>query len=213
MFKKIAVFVLSAVLVFSAFTAASAMTVRIDGTETDITSEIWDDVAFVPVRSILEAFGAEINWYGSTQTVVAWISTTKVTFKNNTDYITVNGEVKELGAHVRVIDGTTFVPIRAVAEAIGCSVSYDDESKAVVIERGELPWTIRDVFGSIMSMKGWEGDVAFSIGDTVEIDGISCASVTAYGEDGAIGQFAVSYDFADIFELSGEDAERIFICR
>ena len=169
MFKKIAVFVLSAVLVFSAFTAASAMTVRIDGTETDITSEIWDDVAFVPVRSILEAFGAEINWYGSTQTVVAWISTTKVTFKNNTDYITVNGEVKDLGAHVRVIDGTTFVPIRAVAEAIGCSVSYDDESKAVVIERGELPWTIRDVFGSIMSMKGWEGDIAFSIGDTVEI--------------------------------------------
>lgn len=35
-----------------------------------------------------------------------------------------------------VIDGTTMVPLRKVAESLGCSVDYDKDSKIVTIKKG-----------------------------------------------------------------------------
>ena len=213
MFKKLVSLALSAVLSFTVFTSASAMSVRVNDDDIEMNSKIMNDAAFVPVRSILEALGAKIEWHAETQTVIAWISTTKATLKNNTNYITVNGSKKELGAAIRVIDGTTYVPLRAVAEALGNTVSYDNERNMVVIDKGELPWTIGDVFNGIMSMKGWYGDIAFSIGETINVDGIDCAKITAYDDNGAVGEFAVSYNFAEVFDLSGGLQGRLYLCR
>ena len=112
-----------------------------------------------------------------------------------------------------MIDGITYVPLRTVAEALGSTVSYDEERRMIVIEKGELPWTIGDVFNGIMSMKGWYGDIAFSIGETVNIDGVDCAKITAYDDNGAVGEFAVSYNFADVFDLSDGAQDRLYLCR
>ncbi len=213
MFKKLISLALSAALSFTVFTSASAMPVMVNGDDIEMDSRIMNDTAFVPVRNILEVLGAEIEWHAETQTVIAWISTTKATLKNNTDYITVNGVRNDLGAAVQVIDGTTYVPLRAVAEALGSTVSYDEERRMIVIEKGELPWTIGDVFNGIMSMKGWYGDIAFSIGETVNIDGVDCAKITAYDDNGAVGEFAVSYNFADVFDLSDGAQDRLYLCR
>ena len=189
MFKKLISIALSAALSFTVFTSASAMSVMVNGDDIEMDSRIMNDTAF------------------------AWISTTKATLKNNTDYITVNGVRNDLGAAVQVIDGTTYVPLRAVAEALGSTVSYDEERRMIVIEKGELPWTIGDVFNGIMSMKGWYGDIAFSIGETVNVDGVDCAKITAYDDNGAVGEFAVSYNFADVFDLSDGAQDRLYLCR
>ena len=213
MLKKFISLALSAVLSFTVFTSASAMSVMVNGDDIEMDSKIMNDTAFVPVRSILEILGAEIEWHTETQTVIAWISTTKATLKNNTDYITINGVRSNIGATVQVIDGTTYVPLRAVVEALGNTVSYDDEHHRVVIIKGELPWTIGDVFNGIISMKGWDGDIAFSIGETINVENIDCAKIIAYGDNGALGEFAVSYNFADVFDLSDGAQDRFYLCR
>lgn len=213
MFKKLISLALSAVLSFTVITSASAMAVRVNEDDVEMSSVIINDAAFVPVRNIMEALGATIEWNADTQTVIARISTTKITLKNNTDCINVNGTELGLGMSVRIIDGAVYVPLRSVCEALGCVVSYDDERQMIAVRSGELPWTIGDVFNSIMSMKGWDGDIAFSIGETVNADGIDCAKIVAYGDNGAVGEFAVSYDFANVFELSNGSYERIYLCR
>lgn len=213
MFKKLISLALSAVFSFNVLTSVSAMTVKVNNDNVEMDSIIINDTAFVPVRNIMEVLGAEVEWHAENQTVIAWISTTKVNLKNDTDYITVNGVKKELGSNIQVIDGTTYVPLRSVAEALGSIVSYNDTERMITVQTGELPWTIGDVFNGIISMKGWDGDIAFSIGDTVDMDGVGCAKITAYGDNGAIGEFAVSYDFADVFDISEGKCERMYLCR
>ena len=113
-----------------------------------------------------------------------------------------------------IINDKIYLPIRAAAEAFNCTVGYDEATATVVITKGELPWSLGDVFRGIIRIKGWENrQIAMQIGETVNINGIDCAVVTAYSEDGAIGNFAVSYDFAYVYEQTIEGSVNLKLTR
>jgi hypothetical protein len=46
----------------------------------------------------------------------------------------VNGTSKELEVSASIINDRTMVPARAVAEAFGCNVSWDNDTRSVIIE-------------------------------------------------------------------------------
>jgi hypothetical protein len=88
----------------------------------------------VPLRAIFEALGAEVEWDNDTKTVTAKRGDTTVSLTIGSNEIEVNGTSKELEVSASIINDRTMVPARAVAEAFGCNVSWDNDTRSVIIE-------------------------------------------------------------------------------
>ena len=80
----------------------------------------------VPVRGVLEALGATVEWNQATKTVTAYLGelTTSVTVDKHT--ASIDGYVINLDVPAKIVDGRTMVPLRFMAEALGYDVSYSD---------------------------------------------------------------------------------------
>lgn len=88
----------------------------------------------VPLRSIFEALGADVEWDNDTRAVTA-TSQDGIVIKmaiDETSY-TVNGEEKTLDVSAQIINSRTFVPVRAVSESLGCVVEWDADEQMVYI--------------------------------------------------------------------------------
>ncbi|MDO4563756.1 MAG: stalk domain-containing protein [Clostridia bacterium] len=84
----------------------------------------------VPVRGVAEHLGATVEWDDATKliTVVLGDRTVKMTL-GSANY-TVNDEQKVLDVIPEVVEGRTFIPLRAMAEAIGKEVYWSEAPNA-----------------------------------------------------------------------------------
>ncbi len=78
----------------------------------------------VPLRSVFEAYGAQVGWDNATRTVTIQSPTLNIRMDVNSYTATVNGQAQTLDAPPRVIDGSTYVPLRFAAEALGEKLTY-----------------------------------------------------------------------------------------
>lgn len=87
----------------------------------------------VPVRAIFEALGATVDWNEATQTVTSTKGgiTIKMIIGNNTMYK--NDSSIWLDVPPQIFNMRTLVPVRAIAEAYGCTVNWDSANWTVVI--------------------------------------------------------------------------------
>lgn len=115
------------------------ITLSVNGTnvECDVPPQIIEDRTLVPLRAAFESLGAAIIlWDESTSTVhaqsddgsaIALQIGSKKLFKEN--------KVSEMDVPARIIDGRTMVPIRAIAECLGCTVEWVGETRTVKITK------------------------------------------------------------------------------
>ncbi len=110
--------------------------VMVDGKKVlfDVLPTIVEGRTLVPLRAIFESLGADIVWDEATQTVTAQKGDLSIALTIGSDKMTVGGEVKTLDVSAQVVDGRTLVPVRAISEAFGCNVAWDEEMQTVVIE-------------------------------------------------------------------------------
>jgi len=87
----------------------------------------------VPLRAIFEALGASIDWNPSTKTVTATKSSTTITLSIGSNIMTVNGKNITLDVPAQIKNGRTLVPTRAVAEAFGIKVGWNQETQTVIL--------------------------------------------------------------------------------
>ena len=83
--------------------------------KTPVNAFLENDTTYVPVRAIAEALGASVSWNDETKTA------TVVKGEESIDFSTLD---EENGA-ILYLD-TTFIPVRAVSEKLGCEVRWDD---------------------------------------------------------------------------------------
>lgn len=91
----------------------------------------------VPLRTIFESLGAEVQWDGSTQTITGTKGNIKVILQINNKIATVNGKKVELDVAAKVIDGRTLVPARFIAESLGAKVNWDGITSTVAISSSD----------------------------------------------------------------------------
>lgn len=87
----------------------------------------------VPLRAISEAFDAAVDWDGETQTVTAAKPGVAIKVQIGSVYLTKNLSVVALDVPAQIVNGSTLVPLRAIAEAFDCEVSWNAEERNVVI--------------------------------------------------------------------------------
>ncbi len=79
----------------------------------------------VPLRATMEAYGATVRWDAETSTAIVTKGVTTVTCKIGEAAIYRNGTKIANDAAATVVDGRTYLPIRAVLEALDATVSWD----------------------------------------------------------------------------------------
>ena len=97
----------------------------IDNGNGNVVPTIINGRTVVPVRFISEKFGAQVSWNDETQTVTVTEGNTTIKLVIDRAEIEINGEKKPLDAPAQVINGRTFIPLRAMTEAIGKKLIWD----------------------------------------------------------------------------------------
>lgn len=92
---------------------------------------------FIPMRAIFESLGAEVAYDEATSTVTATRGTEKIEYVIGGKEFIVdkNGKTNIVTTNTPsyVENGTTFVPVRVIAEVFGATVNWDNDTQTVVI--------------------------------------------------------------------------------
>jgi hypothetical protein len=137
--KKLLVCLLAFTFIFSSLCtqtfAEGDISVFVDGNkvEFDVAPVINDGRTLVPVRAIFESIGAKVTWDDATKTVYSDMNDTKISLKINDNVLSKNGESIALDVPAKLIKDRTMVPVRAISEAYGCYVSWNDAKRTVAI--------------------------------------------------------------------------------
>ncbi|WP_239628367.1 copper amine oxidase N-terminal domain-containing protein [Paenibacillus sp. H1-7] len=94
-------------------------------------------VVMVPARFVVEQLDADVTWDAATQqvSIVDSINGTVIKLNIGSKQASVNGMIKPLEAEAELTNGSTFVPVRFIAENMGAVVSWDQELQMVTITR------------------------------------------------------------------------------
>lgn len=88
----------------------------------DVQPQLKDGRAFVPVRTVAKYLGVKIDWQGANVLLTYGDTTLKLT--PGSQIARKNDKELTLDAVPYIKDGRTMVPLRFVAEALGCKIAY-----------------------------------------------------------------------------------------
>ncbi len=104
----------------------------VDTKNTDVVPFTENGRTLVPVRFISEAFGAEVGWDDATQTVSVTHLDKEIELVIGSNEMKVNGETVLLDVPANTYNFRTLIPLRALVEALGKSVFWDDRGLIVI---------------------------------------------------------------------------------
>jgi alpha-tubulin suppressor-like RCC1 family protein len=87
----------------------------------------------VPMRAIFEELGAKLNWDEGNHIVTATKGSVNFSYQIGQKTAIKNGEVLILDTPGIVVEDSTFVPVRFIAEALGATTGWDEKTKTVII--------------------------------------------------------------------------------
>lgn len=181
-----------------------------DGTGGTAEPFIQDGTTYVPLRGVSEALGCQVEWDGNNKTVKIYQNkaSSGSVFRNSSDDIKVYIDDKEVELKDAnegivkpfIIDGTTFIPLRGVSQALGCFVRWDGSLQRVSVYDDTLPPDGVTLYEN----KPYEKDVAMEVyyeteGDTLTIDNIDYTNSIAYNAHWGWGDESYAY-----FNLNGK---------
>lgn len=116
--------------------SSSNIKLVIDGTEvkTAVPPFVENGTTFVPLRAATEFLGADVSWNGTTRQATVKTAGYVVVFTIGSRDFTVNGARKTAAQAAQLKNGSTMIPIRALAESIGADVSYNAATVTATIK-------------------------------------------------------------------------------
>lgn len=149
-------FIVSVITVLSSLTlmsgVASASSVQIDGNL--LSKDCFLDEngrTMAPVRAFAECMGCTVEWNGDAQ-VVSITQETKynvytgdkvgteetrnyleLTIGDDKIYRNYGADIVQMDTSAKIVDGSTYVPLRFVAEALDCEVSWDGNTGITMV--------------------------------------------------------------------------------
>lgn len=118
---------------------ANTIPVFVDGVQISFDQQpiIQDDRTLVPLRGVFEALGATVYWNNDTRSVTAYKDDTTVELAIGSSTMYVNGQPRYLDVAGQIINDRTMVPLRAISEAFGAIVYWDNDTRTVRVYSDE----------------------------------------------------------------------------
>ncbi len=136
------------------------ITVNVNGKTlvADVNPYIKNDRTLVPMRAIFEALGAEVSWDNDTRTAIGKKNGLEVKITIGENVLYKNGEEITLDAVAEIANSRTMVPVRAISEAFGYIVEWDNETKAVnILDPSRRVYYIYDENGQVKATTSYLG--------------------------------------------------------
>lgn len=93
---------------------------------------------FLPIRSVIEAMGGEVEWRKSDKRVSIYLDKNEIQLWIGSKTAKVNGKSKETDVAPYISDsGRTMLPLRFISENLDCEVDWDGTTKNVTIFIGK----------------------------------------------------------------------------
>ncbi|MBQ2940920.1 MAG: copper amine oxidase N-terminal domain-containing protein [Clostridia bacterium] len=108
--------------------------------KSDVPPTIVEGRTMVPMRGIFEELGASVTWIADSQMIRATYREKIIDLKIDAKVLMLcnvaTGEIKrtELDVAPFITDGRTLVPVRAISEALGAEVGWDNDTRTVTIK-------------------------------------------------------------------------------
>ncbi len=119
---------------------AVTVTINDEVIEFDEPARLINSRTMVPMRKIYESLGATVQWVDEAQLILASFRTSIIAMEigkksfDITELLTGETRTIELDVPPQVVGvGTTLVPVRAISEALGKTVEWDDQTSMVII--------------------------------------------------------------------------------
>ena len=136
--KKTVSIILAIIFMFSSIAcfANSNLTLTLDGKalKTDVAPVIVNDRTMVPFRAIFEALNITVNWSGALRKVYATADDVTVILTVDSEKMIVNDSIITLEAAPFIMNDRVLVPVRAVCEALKCTVGWDATTRTVSVK-------------------------------------------------------------------------------
>lgn len=120
--------------------AAPPITVTVNGTPVTFSgtppTEIHNAV-LVPLRGVFQALNATVRYDAPSKTIYAQKGAASVILPLGASTATVNGQPQALSQPAQTVNGTTLVPLRFVAQALGAYVQWHANTSTVEIKTSE----------------------------------------------------------------------------
>jgi hypothetical protein len=115
---------------------ADGVSVKVNGKSIKFTTSqpfIEDGRTLIPLRGVFEKLGYEISWDTDTKTATLENNNNEIIVSAGKSQLTANGNKISLDVAAKIKDGSMYIPLRAVGEAGGVSVNWDNDTKTVSI--------------------------------------------------------------------------------
>jgi hypothetical protein len=93
----------------------------------------------VPMRKIFEILGTEVSWNDKEKKVTETKGKTKIDLTIGSDTAFINVEPIQLESPAIIENNRTLIPLRFIAEALDCDVSWEAENRRAIITTERLP--------------------------------------------------------------------------
>lgn len=180
--KKI-VFILSLIFILvlssvTAFAQTDEIKVTIDSVKVDFNEDFGfpfvdeNNRTLVPFNITLTTYGADVKWDNGSRIATAEKDGIMVGVPIGESYIIVNGEQKAIDTAAKIVNGRTYLPIRAVIEAFGSTVEWDQNYKTVVIttENIDVKKILTEANNKSYDWKNYDADVLVKMSIPVKDD-------------------------------------------
>ena len=201
----------TAMLVGSPFALVNDAMRRIDSENTEVVPYMSGGRTLVPLRFVSETLGAEVEWDEAAQKITITKDGTAVEMTIGSEIYTLNGKSRRIDAAPVISEERTFVPLRAVAEALGKKVAWD-ESGVIYIsdEVEELESDEADILFKTIS-EYVEPEITDTepipiSGEALNEKQIPVYAVEASGDDGNIAEGAVDGSFITRWNVFADEA-------
>ena len=130
--KRFIIGLLSAAMLF---TSAAAANVKVDG-EKLAGAKLINSVTYVPIRDFGNVMSdCEIAWDNNNRTASVVFSEKEMRAKIGEQYLECDGRYVYSDSENKIIDGSTYVPLRSVAKIFGADVSWDAATRTAYVKR------------------------------------------------------------------------------
>jgi len=112
------------------------ISVQVNGAtiEMDSPCYIERDMVFAPVRFVAEGLGANVDWDNEIKAAVISSNGKVIKLTPGSRFVEVDGSIFDAGFVINNLNGRVYIPLRFVAENLGCGLSWDPAEYIAVID-------------------------------------------------------------------------------
>lgn len=107
----------------------------VDSSNSKVFPVLIQNNTLIPLRFVSESLNAQVKWDAKTNTATIILNGSTVKIKTGSTTMLVNGKEAKLSVPAKDIEDRLFIPLRAVAEAFGKKVFWDDRGLIIISDK------------------------------------------------------------------------------